>query len=153
MSLHLEESLVTISQNSLKRRNRVVKKACISAPVAWQFHHLHIVVYSFRDGFKYIFCSCYIFLALLPLPLPSTLNHVVVNFRELWRNLGSVHTFRVLPRDRHSARHFNIMSIVADSLTGRMGDRTILPVKLPITTSTTLNFDGTVTGTGKGVGM
>ena len=42
---------------------------------------------------------------------------------------------------------FNIMSIVTGSLTGRMGDRAILTVKLPVTISTMVNFDG------GGVGM
>ena len=37
---------------------------------------------------------------------------------------------------------FNIMSIVTAILTDRMGDRSILPVKMPVTICTMLNFDG-----------
>ena len=47
---------------------------------------------------------------------------------------------------------FNIVLMVTGSLTGRMGDTSILPVKLPITISTMLNFDGHCDGDGDGVG-
>ena len=45
------------------------------------------------------------------------------------------------------------MSMVMGSLTGRMGDRSILPVKLPVTISTMLNFDRDCDGDRHGVGM
>ena len=74
-------------------------------------------------------------------------NMTIINPDECFR---AVYMFR----RRYSARQkFNIMSMVMDSLTGRMGDRPILPVKLPITISTMLNFDGNCYGDRDGVWM
>ena len=46
---------------------------------------------------------------------------------------------------------FNIMPMVTSSLTGTIGARPILSIKLPVTIDTMLNFDGD--GHGGGVGM
>ena len=43
--------------------------------------------------------------------------------------------------------------MVTDSLTGKMGVRPILPVRLSVTIATMLNFDGHCDGDGDGVGM
>ena len=48
---------------------------------------------------------------------------------------------------------FNIVPMVTGSLTGRMGLEAILPVKLPVTIDTMLNFDGHSDGDGDGAGM
>ena len=45
-----------------------------------------------------------------------------------------------------SQSKFNIVLMVMGSLTGRMASRPILPVKLSITISTMLNFDGNCDG-------
>ena len=43
--------------------------------------------------------------------------------------------------------------MVTGSLTGKMGVRPILPVRLSVTIATMLNFDGHCDGDGDGVGM
>ena len=47
---------------------------------------------------------------------------------------------------------FNIMSMVTDSLTGKMGLPPILPIKRPITIGTMINLDGDCDDDGDGVG-
>ena len=55
---------------------------------------------------------------------------------------------------RHCHRQrFIIVPMVTDSLTGKMGIRPILPVRLSVTIATMLNFDGHCDGDGDGVGM
>ena len=49
-----------------------------------------------------------------------------------------------------SPSKFNIVLMVMGSLTGRMASRPILPIKIPITTDTILNFDGNCNGDGVG---
>ena len=45
------------------------------------------------------------------------------------------------------------MSMVTGNLTGRMGDRSILPVKLPVTIDIMFNFDRHCDGDGNGNGV
>ena len=57
------------------------------------------------------------------------------------------------PTPSPSPSKFNIVPMVTGSLTGRMGLEAILPVKLPVTIDTMLNFDEHSDGDGDGVGM
>ena len=78
-----------------------------------------------------------------PGPISCWSFHVTVGIK------ACLHILMPCPSPSQSSSKFNIVQIVTGSLTGRMGDRPILPVKLPITIDTMLSFDSD----GDGVGM
>ena len=64
-----------------------------------------------------------------------------------------LHILTQSPSPSECPSKFNIVPMVTGSLTGRMGLEAILPVKLPVTIGTILNFDGHSDGDGDRVGM
>ena len=71
--------------------------------------------------------------------------------RQWSTQLRCVYTFRPHARHRHSHRHRQSLTLCL-WLMSRMGSRPFLPVRLPVTIHTMLNFDGDCDGDGHGVG-
>ena len=66
---------------------------------------------------------------------------------------GVLHVLTRFPSPSQCPSKFIVVPIVTGSLTGRKGDRPILPVKLPVTIDIMINFDGHCDGNGNGIGM
>ena len=77
-------------------------------------------------GHSFTFCSSILFC--------SFLNTNIFDVR-------SVYTFQTLFPSPSQSK-FNILSMVMGTLMGNIGLETTLPVKLPVTIGTMLNFDG-----------
>ena len=88
-----------------------------------------------------------------PMSLGSVPNSIglCLGFGSISENIlsRSVYTFR---HHHHHCQKFIIVLMVMSSLTGRLGNIHILPIKVSVTTDTMFNFDGDGHSDGDGVG-